>query len=162
MVDGPPLPDGMRFDRAGRDTQRRPMQWSPGARGGFTTGTPWMPLVDAEAASVESQRTDDASLLALYRRLVALRHAEPALRRGAQRSIFETAEDVLAWLREEGGDRVLVLANLSDSSRVLAPAPLLRHGSGGEVVLATGERRGHVDLASLELQPLEGLIVRLD
>ncbi len=58
-------------DRAGRDRVRHPMQWD--AEGGFTTGTPWLPLVDPEARSVAAQRGDPDSLLELYRRLLQLR-----------------------------------------------------------------------------------------
>ena len=58
------------LDRAGRDRLRHPMQWD--ATGGFTTGTPWLPLVDPER-NVEGQCGDPGSLLELYRRLVELR-----------------------------------------------------------------------------------------
>ena len=71
MTDGP---GGARaFDRAGRDPHRHPMQWEPRPDGGFTTGTPWLPLVDPRERSVSAQRADERSLLALYRRLIALR-----------------------------------------------------------------------------------------
>jgi alpha-glucosidase len=161
MIDGPPLPDGLRFDRAGRDTQRRPMQWRAAPGGGFTTGTPWMPLADPDVANVETQASDEGSLLSLYRNLLRLRHDSPALRRGAQRSIFGAAEDVLAWLREEGEERLLVLVNLADEPRRLRSAPLLRHGTGGDVVVATGQRIGTVDLGRTELEALEGVVVGL-
>ncbi|HSC51636.1 MAG TPA: alpha-amylase family glycosyl hydrolase, partial [Gaiellaceae bacterium] len=61
------------FDRAGRDRLRHPMQWDASPTGGFTTGEPWLPLVDPQARNVEAQRGDADSLLELYRRLLALR-----------------------------------------------------------------------------------------
>ena len=39
-----------RFDRAGRDRHRHPMQWDATPHGGFTTGEPWLPLVDPARA----------------------------------------------------------------------------------------------------------------
>ena len=83
MIDHPALPPGRRFDRAGRDAQRAPMQWdrSPGA--GFTTGTPWLPLVDPAEANVADQLADPESLLSLYRRLIAARRSGGALARGS-------------------------------------------------------------------------------
>src|SRR5919206_2109167 len=42
--EGPP--GETRFDRAGRDRHRHPMQWDGSPAGGFTTGEPWLPLVD--------------------------------------------------------------------------------------------------------------------
>ena len=49
------------------------MQWEPTADGGFTTGTPWLPVVDPAERNVADQRDDPDSLLSLYRRLIAAR-----------------------------------------------------------------------------------------
>jgi alpha-glucosidase len=59
------------FDRAGRDRLRHPMQWD--ASGGFTSGEPWLPLVDPANRNAADQRGDPESLLSLYRRLIELR-----------------------------------------------------------------------------------------
>jgi alpha-glucosidase len=73
MCDGPGhLPP---FDRAGRDAHRHPMQWDGTRNGGFTTGEPWLPLVDPADRNVADQRTDPESLLSLYRDLLAWRRA---------------------------------------------------------------------------------------
>jgi alpha-glucosidase len=69
LVNGPGVDPPL--DRAGRDRLRHPMQWD--ATGGFTTGTPWLPLVDPEERNVEGQRGDHGSALELYRRLLELR-----------------------------------------------------------------------------------------
>ena len=62
-----------RFDRAGRDRLRHPMQWDTGPEAGFTTGTPWLPLVDPADRNAADERADSGSLLNLYRRLLELR-----------------------------------------------------------------------------------------
>jgi alpha-glucosidase len=77
MIDGPGADPP--FDRAGRDAFRHPMQWDASPTGGFTTGTPWLPLVDPELRSVEAQRGCPDSILEHYRRLIADR---PRMRRG--------------------------------------------------------------------------------
>jgi alpha-glucosidase len=61
------------YDRAGRDAHRHPMQWDPTPRGGFTTGAPWLPLVDPAERNVADQRADPDSLLSHYRQLLAWR-----------------------------------------------------------------------------------------
>ena len=92
MADGP---GGEReIDRAGRDPHRHPMQWEREPRGGFTTGEPWLPVVDADERSVAAQRGDDASLLALYRRLIELR---PEF--GPELRFIESEPHVLAYER---------------------------------------------------------------
>ena len=160
MVDADPatLPDPP-FDRAGRDAFRTPMQWDPSPHGGFSDGSPWLPVVDAASRNVRAQRDDPGSLLSLYRRLIAARRESPALGRGDQRSLFGVAPDVLAWTREEDGERVLVLLNLSEEVR---SCDLGRLGAtAGAIVVATSGRSGDVKLQDLALAPLEGLAVRL-
>jgi alpha-glucosidase len=154
------LPDPP-FDRAGRDGYRTPMQWdaSPGA--GFSTGTPWLPIVDAGVRNVTYQSADPASLLSLYRRLIAARRASPALERGSHRSFFGIATDVMAWMREADGERVLCVLNVGGSGQRCA-VPIGRIGAdAGEVLVATSDRVGRVELATLILEPLEGIAVRL-
>ncbi len=71
------LPEHEFLEGAGitaRDNARTPMQWdaSPGA--GFTTGTPWIAINPNHAdINVAAQRDDPQSVLAHYRRLIALR-----------------------------------------------------------------------------------------
>jgi alpha-glucosidase len=74
LEDGPP-PEaaGPGSDRAGRDACRRPVQWDASPGGGFTTGTPWLAPLDPERRNVADQRADPASLLCLYRTLLAAR-----------------------------------------------------------------------------------------
>src|SRR5205823_7580072 len=56
MGDGPggDPPD----DAFGRDPFRHPMQWEPSENGGFTTGTPWLPVVDPERRSIAAATPD--------------------------------------------------------------------------------------------------------
>jgi alpha-glucosidase len=69
MADGPGATPPI--DRAGRDGARHPMQWDAG--GGFTSGTPWLPMVDPEKRNVAEQRDDPDSLLNHYRELIGRR-----------------------------------------------------------------------------------------
>ena len=160
MVDADPsmLPEPP-FDRAGRDGCRTPMQWDASPLGGFTDGTPWLPLVDPQSRNVADQAADPASLLSLYRRLIGARRASPALARGRNRSVFGVAPEVLAWLREADGERMLALLNTGGSARACDLRAVL--AGEGEVVVTTGARSGRIALADLTLEPLEGLALRL-
>jgi alpha-glucosidase len=156
------LPDPP-YDRAGRDGARTPMQWTDEPGAGFTAGTPWLPLVDHDTRSVAGQDADPASVLNLYRRLIAARHASPALARGEHRSFFGVAPDVLAWLRDADGERVLCLINLAAEPRRCDLAQVIGRvaASSGSVVVATSERAAGVALDDLVLAPLEGVAIRV-
>ena len=57
-----------------RDNARSPMQWNSSDNAGFTTGNPWL-LVNSnyKDINVESQINDENSVLAFYKKLIALR-----------------------------------------------------------------------------------------
>lgn len=160
MVDADPaiLPDPP-FDRAGRDAYRTPMQWEPSPTGGFTDGTPWLPLVDPATRNVADQSRDPGSLLALYRRLLVARRESDALGHGSHRSIFGVGPGVLAWVRESSDERVLVLLNSGDGEATCVVDSLPERA--GTVLVATSGREGRVELPGLVLAPLEGIAIRL-
>ncbi len=107
--DGPP--GESRYDRAGRDRFRHPMQWDGSPGGGFSTGQPWLPPVDPGERSVEAQRDDPASTLSLVRELIALRREL-----GGEFELLEAADGVVAYRR--GGHTVAV--NTTDEPRPVA------------------------------------------
>ncbi|MEM1209216.1 MAG: alpha-amylase family glycosyl hydrolase [Planctomycetota bacterium] len=75
-----------------------------------------MPMIWADLAPYEGQQRDvDTDLLAWYRRMIALRHTEPALRRGAFVPVLaDDATGVVAFARELDGRRAYVVLNRSD------------------------------------------------
>jgi alpha-glucosidase len=126
MADGPGADPP--FDRAGRDGARHPMQWDATPSGGFTAGgRAWLPPVDPAERNVAAQREDRASLLWLYRDLIALRRGL-----GEGFELVEASEGVLAYRRGEH----LVAINLTADERE-APAHgevlLATHGSGSRL-----------------------------
>jgi alpha-glucosidase len=87
-------PGEREFDRAGRDRHRHPMQWDGSENGGFTTGTPWLPVVNAAECSVAAQRDDRGSMLWLVRDLIALRRELPS-----DFELIDAADGVVAFRR---------------------------------------------------------------
>jgi alpha-amylase len=96
------------------EAKRTPMPWS--ASGGFTTGTPWHAYApDLAADNVASQSNDPGSLLSHYRSWIAARKASGALSRGTIAPL-ETPAQLLAFVRESAGERVLVVHNVGGSA----------------------------------------------
>jgi oligo-1,6-glucosidase len=98
----------------GRDNARTPMQWDASPHAGFTTGTPWLtvnpnyPQVNAEAAV-----KDPDSVYHFYRRLIELRHDEPAVVYGDFTMLLPHDERLYAFSRTHGGTTLLVVGNFS-------------------------------------------------
>jgi alpha-glucosidase len=110
--EGPP--GEARFDRAGRDRHRHPMQWDASPQGGFTTGQPWLPLVDPAARNVADQRDDPASVLSLVRELIGFRREL-----GDGFELLDAADGLLAFRR---GDHTVAINTTGEP----LPAPLRR------------------------------------
>jgi alpha-glucosidase len=100
------------FDRAGRDRHRHPMQWDASPQGGFTTGQPWLPLVDPTARNVADQRDDPASMLSLVRDLIGLRREL-----GDGFELLDAADGLVAFRR---GDHTVAINTTAEP----LPAPL--------------------------------------
>ncbi len=82
-VDPPAARAGPDFSWWDRSRSRTPMPWRPGPGAGFTSGRPWLRLgPDAATRNVSVQAGTPGSTLSVYRRLIALRAASPALQLG--------------------------------------------------------------------------------
>jgi maltose alpha-D-glucosyltransferase / alpha-amylase len=108
-----------------RNGVRTPMQWSPDRNGGFSLANPqrlFLPLIidpeyHFESINVESQSANPSSLLGWMKRLIALRKNNPVLGRGDIKFLTPTNGKVLAFLRRDDSQQVLVIANLSRFSQ---------------------------------------------
>jgi alpha-glucosidase len=110
------VPPAQVVDPGGRDGCRAPVPWSVAPPHGWTGATPWLPFPpDAGARSVEALTADPASILHLYRRVLAARHASPALEQGTLALLPASgdAPTVLGYTRADhtGDDRRLVFVN---------------------------------------------------
>jgi alpha-glucosidase len=144
----------------GRDPQRTPMRWDGSEKGGFTTGTPWLPLCsDVATCNVAAMAEDPRSILTLYRRLIALRQQRPALHAGGYQAVRNEG-DLLAFERCHHRDASLLVAlNLGhDTQRLKLP----EDATGAQLLLSTGlDREGEKPDSSVELRPAEGIILEL-
>lgn len=126
-----------------RDGCRTPMAWDASPNAGFSDGADpgsyWLPLHPGhDHVNVETERADPDSHLNFYRRALATRRRSPALQVGSYRPLDGVPDDVFAFVREEGGDRMLVVLHFGDGeAEVEVPEPF----RGGRVLLATHERQ---------------------
>jgi alpha-glucosidase len=102
----------------GRDGCRTPMQWAPGPHAGFSPAwcdATWLPVQgNADRVCVEAQLAEPDSMLALHRRLLAVRRAEAALRVGAYRRLQGAGDGLLVWERSHGDDRFATVLSFVD------------------------------------------------
>jgi maltose alpha-D-glucosyltransferase/alpha-amylase len=114
---GNPQIEGAYNPRAGA---RTPMQWTPGKNRGFSTAKAsklYLPVDTAsDAPNVETEQKDPNSLLNRVKKLIQLKHAEPALAAYAEFVPLYAKEDTYPFIyaRANGNDVVLVILNPSE------------------------------------------------
>jgi len=146
-------PVGRRFwpAYAGRDPVRSPMPWRDQPGGGFTDPSvrPWLPISNAAAHNVASQRHQPDSQLQLTRDLIDLRKRTPDLQSGDSTQL-DAPPGVWAWRR---GRSITVALNLSDSDHAL-------DGVTGTIAISSDRTRDRETVSTrLELRPWEGAVV---
>ncbi|MCA0277670.1 MAG: alpha-glucosidase family protein [Proteobacteria bacterium] len=116
-------PYGIRFwpGFKGRDGCRTPMVWEAQAeQGGFSDGKPWLPIpTEHRALAVDRQDRAEGSVLSHYRAVLAARQLHLPLVHGSIR-LLETKHDVLAFVRETDGERLLCVFNFADAADLWA------------------------------------------
>ena len=143
----------------GRDGCRTPMPWDSAAPDlGFGSAKPWLPVSESHRPlAVDRQEGDAGSLLNHYRRLLAWRRTQPALLHG-EMELLPLHEQVFAFVRRHGSERVLCAFNLSERAAALTLPPGLALGA---VLADSGARGAAVQGSRLDFDPWGVLFARL-
>lgn len=104
-----------------RDGVRTPMQWSPDRNAGFSSVNPQQlqlpviidPEFHFETVNVETQHANPESLLWWMRRIISLRRRHQVFGRGDIEFLSPDNHHVLAFVRSDAHEQILVVANLS-------------------------------------------------
>jgi alpha-glucosidase len=143
----------------GRDPERTPMQWDGSRYAGFSTVEPWLPVSDDyPVVNVQAADVDNTSILTLYRRLLQLRRAHPALSIGDYVPVVMTG-DLLAYIRRTSTERFLVALNLGEGPYAVSLTSL---NTTGRIVLSTHlDRDDSMPTDTISLRANEGVLIAL-
>ena len=101
------------------------------------------------------EQKDETSVLWLYKRLLELRRATPALNIGSYQPLNDTPENVFGYWREANESKILVLLSLSaEEQEVSLPSEVWC------VTLSTQLDRNSKVENTLQLRPYEGVILQ--
>lgn len=142
-----------------RDVARTPMQWDDSTHAGFSATRPWLPVTpDYTTRNVKSQSSDPTSMLSLYRRLIALRKATPALNQGDFAFLDDLPSGVLGYSRTTDDDTFLILLNFTGDAKSVTISQSAR------LILSTTLDRDDFIYAgqSITLNAHEGVIIVVD
>ena len=95
-----------------RDNARTPMQWDTTEQAGFTTGKPWMKVNPNYTEINAAEQVDcEDSIFNYYRKLIQLRKELPVLTDGKFTMLDMDHNQIFAYLRDNGEDKLLVVCN---------------------------------------------------
>lgn len=135
-----------------RDNGRTPMQWNAEPNAGFTTGTPWIGVVDNyPAINAAAQADDPDSIRSFYKTLIRLRKREPLISEGRIEFLCPENEDLLAYRRYDETGELLVLCNLTEHQ---IAKPLPEGWQQAELLL------GNYDTPAQTLRPYECVVLK--
>ena len=114
-----------------RDNARTPMQWDETANAGFTSGKPWLKVnPNYKDLNVKRELADETSVLAYYKKLIALRKSKDykeVLTYGAFVPLFENEPDIFAYERKLDNQSVIILANFGKEAKTLVLDQIADH-----------------------------------
>jgi maltose alpha-D-glucosyltransferase / alpha-amylase len=110
-----------------RNGVRTPMQWNGGTNAGFSFADPerlYSPLISNsvygyQVVNVDSQRRFNHSLLSWMKALIKTRNSYRVFSRGTMEFLRPSNHRVLAYIRELGNEKILVVNNLSSSAQAV-------------------------------------------
>lgn len=144
-----------------RDNSRTPMQWSGKENAGFSRAQPWISVnPNYREINVENEEQDENSVLSFYKKMIRIRHENPALVYGEYLPIYEDSEKIMAYLREFEGVRLMVVLNFTGETAGFSfPENFL---TGDSQILSCNLRGCAPALErKIELCPYEALLIRL-
>ena len=117
---------GDNFYLGDRDGVRTPMQWSPDRNAGFSNTNPQKlylplnldPLYHYESVNVETQQSNNSSLLWWMKRVINMRKRFKAFGRGRMEFINIDNPKVLAFTRSYENETILAIFNLSRFAQI--------------------------------------------
>lgn len=141
----------------GRDGCRTPMQWSADRNAGFSTAEPWLPLAhDFARENVASLEADRASILNVYKALIALRRKLPQLVSGSNEPVAAQG-DILLFRRRSADGLAVIALNFGAAPAAITSSAI---GFSNEILLSTFmDRQGEKVEGMLELRGNEGVIM---
>ncbi len=145
----------------GRDNARTPLQWDASANACFTSGKPWLKLnPNYREVNAAQALADPDSVFHYYRRLIALRKANPVMVYGHYALILAEHPEIYAYTRTLEGDRLLVVCNFSGNTPMFKLPADINFGAA-ELVIANLDVASGTDLRALMLRPWESRVYRL-
>ncbi len=139
-----------------RDNARTPVQWDDSPQGGFTTGTPWIPVnPNYREINAKAETADPGSVFHYYRKLITLRKQNPVMVYGKYELLFKDSQELFVYTRTLEQEKLLVVCNFSSRE---TPFAVPDEFVGAPLLISNMENA--YDRAVMDLKPYEAFVLK--
>ncbi len=141
-----------------RDNSRTSMQWNTEQNCGFSRAGPWLSVSAAfrNEITVELQQKEEDSILAFYKKLIAMRKKYPVIAKGSIAFLDSDCDKVLAYKRFYEGKELTVICNLVQEKQKIEKE---NEWTNERVLLGNYKEREINQEENLILEPYEILVI---
>lgn len=145
-----------------RDNSRTPVQWNDHKNAGFTNGTPWINTAsNFKAINAEKALEDKDSIFYHYQKLIQLRKEYDIITDGEYQLLLEDHEDIFAYVRSNGQERLLVVNNFyGKESTFVLPESIIMDSDAAEILLSNYDDSPN-NIRQIQLRPYESIVYLL-
>jgi oligo-1,6-glucosidase len=146
----------------GRDNARTPVQWNDTSNGGFTSGTPWV-KVNPNYTDINAEQAVQNlnSIFHYYKELIQLRKKNDIIVYGTYDLILEDDEQIYAYTRTLGDEKLLVVCNFSGETPTFVLPSHIKFKSKG-IVISNYDVNVNEEISPFVLKPYEARVYRLN
>lgn len=147
----------------GRDNARTPMQWDDSENAGFTKGTPWI-KVNENYKEINSKKVleDKESIFYFYQKLIKLRKENEIIVYGTYDLILDYNEQIYAYTRTLGEEKLLVICNFSGESPEFVLPQEIEYKEKKLIVNNYHVEKENDKIDKFRLKPYEARVYMLD
>ena len=147
----------------GRDGERTPMQWDASENAGFSTAAKtWLPVApDYKTVNVKAEEAEPNSMFNWYKKLIALRRTNPALRSGDFTMLNPDDPNVLSYERASANSKVVVACNFTAQPQKVSFTGNSLGGTAQVLAASGGPQPATVNLKEISLPPFGSIVAEV-
>lgn len=142
-----------------RDNSRTPVQWDSSEHGGFTSGTPWIPVAkNYKEINAEKALQDQDSIFYHYQNLIQMRKEMDIITDGDYHLLLENHPKLFVYTRSTETEKLVVINNFYGEDVAFNVPEEIKGVEGKAQLILTNYENSSDTLTNMTIRPYESLV----